>query len=123
MQLGQPSLSPCFRRFAEGKAYADQCIYHPATGRLFSTDGLAMDLAIAFLDKVSGASCWSKPWSCVNGNCDSHYAISDVYFVEVCVINHVCRNKAELFALQVGELFECDLDEAAVLEMEGLLKG
>ena len=64
-----------------------------------------------------------KPWSCVNGNCDSHYAISDVYFVEVCVINHVCRNKAELFALQVGELFECDLDEAAVLEMEGLLKG
>ena len=32
-------------------------------GRLFSTDGCAMDSTIAFLDKVSGASCWNKPWS------------------------------------------------------------
>ena len=37
-QLEQPSFSPWFRRFAKGKAWAEQCIYHPATGRLFSLD-------------------------------------------------------------------------------------
>ena len=38
MQLEQPSPSPCLRRFAKKKAYAEQCIYHPATGRLVSLD-------------------------------------------------------------------------------------
>ena len=37
-QLEQPSFSPWFRRFAKGTAWAEQCIYHPATGRLFSLD-------------------------------------------------------------------------------------
>ena len=63
-----------------------------------------------------------NPWACV-GNCETNYAISDVYFVEICVISHVCKNREELFALEVGELFECDLDEAAFRELEVLLRG
>ena len=38
LEQEQPSFSPWFRRFAKGKAWAEQCIYHPATGRLFSLD-------------------------------------------------------------------------------------
>ena len=51
------------------------------------------------------------------------YAISDVYFIEVCVISHVCRNRAELFKLEVGQLFECDFDDRAYLELHSLLRG
>ena len=51
------------------------------------------------------------------------YAISDVYFAEVCVVSHVCRNRARLFSLEVGELFECDIDEGAFRELRELLSG
>ena len=51
------------------------------------------------------------------------YAIPDVYFAEVCVISHACRNRRELFRLDVGTLFECDFDERAFLELRTLLRG
>ena len=44
-----------------------------------------------------------------------------MYFAEVCVI--VRKNKEELFSLETGMLFECDLDEAAYLELRTLLRG
>ena len=56
-------------------------------------------------------------------HCAHTYAISDVYFAEVCVVSHVCRNRARLFSLEVGELFECDIDEGAFRELRELLSG
>ena len=64
---------------------------------------------------------FDHPQQCV-GDCSSSYAVSDVYFVEVCLTSHVCRNRKELFGLALGSLFECDFDEAAFLELEALLK-
>lgn len=65
---------------------------------------------------------FDDPQFCV-GDCSTNYAISDVYFAEVCVTSHVCKNKEELFSLETGMLFECDFDEAAYLELRTLLKG
>ena len=64
---------------------------------------------------------WEEPEECVFGSCADHYAISSVYFAEVCVLNHVCRNGKRLFELEVGELFECDLDVEAFVGLRGLL--
>ena len=51
------------------------------------------------------------------------YSVSDVYYAEVCVTAHACRNGAELFELEVGELWECDLDEDRFRELRTLLSG
>jgi len=58
---------------------------------------------------------WRPPAGCVNGACDSkHYAVSDVFYVEACLISSVCRNRERLFAsLGVGEDFACDFDAEA----------
>ena len=42
----------------------------------------------------------------------SHYAVSDVYFGEICVISSICRNSWQLFSVARGEAFHCDFDEA-----------
>ena len=60
---------------------------------------------------------FEDPGSCVGG-CGSGYAISDVYFAEVCVVSHVCHNRDELFTLGYGDHFECDLDEGAFSELQ-----
>ena len=66
-----------------------------------------------------------NPPQCENdrNHCAHTYAISDVYYAEVCVVSHVCRNRARLFSLEVGELFECDIDEGAFRELRELLSG
>ena len=57
----------------------------------------------------------NPPKGCVNGDCGNGYAVSDVYYAEVCVMSHSCRNREALFRLRVGELFVCDFDETAFL--------
>ena len=66
-----------------------------------------------------------NPPQCDNdrNHCAHTYPISDVYYAEVCVVSHVCRNRARLFSLEVGELFECDIDESAFRELRELLSG
>ena len=49
--------------------------------------------------------------------------MSDVYYAEICVLSHVCRNGARLFSLRVGELFECLFSEAKFQSLHSLLKG
>jgi len=49
------------------------------------------------------------------------YAISDVYFLEICTYSHVCRNRNVLFSLGIGEIFVCDFDEAAFYEFRSLM--
>ena len=63
----------------------------------------------------------NPPKGCVNGDCGNGYAVSDVYYTEVCVMSHICRNRDALFKLRVGELFECDFDEAAFLGLRNIL--
>ena len=63
----------------------------------------------------------NPPRGCVNGDCRQGYAVSDVYYVEVCVLSHICANRDELFTLGVGDLFTCNLDEAAFRELRRML--
>ena len=49
-------------------------------------------------------------------------AISDVYFVELCVLSHVCANRDEIFELGVGQIFVCDFEEDAFLGLKDLLR-
>lgn len=63
---------------------------------------------------------WRPPAGCVNGACDEHhYAVSDVFYVEACLISAVCKNRNELFTtLGVGEDFVCDFDEEAYDQLQ-----
>ena len=65
---------------------------------------------------------WDPPDPCLSGNCQWGFATSDVFFWEVCFFNHVCRNKADLFRVEVGELFECDFDLSAFQTLQHILK-
>ena len=38
------------------------------------------------------------------------FTLGDVFFAELCVTYAVCRNRARLFELEVGETMECDMD-------------
>ena len=64
--------------------------------------------------------CFSGP----NGQCGPKtYAVSDVYYAEICVLSTVCRNGEQLFRLGVGELFECEFDPAKFLGLRTMLMG
>jgi len=49
------------------------------------------------------------------------YATDDVFFLEVCLFNQLCRNGDELFSLGVGEGFQCDYDPYSATELQKLL--
>lgn len=40
------------------------------------------------------------------------YALGDVFFAELCVTFTICKNRGDLFRLDVGETFVCDMDPA-----------
>lgn len=65
---------------------------------------------------------WTPPAGCVNG-CGSGYAVSDVFYVEACLLSHVCSNRERLFQLGVGEDFVCELDQGAFRSLEAVGKG
>lgn len=54
---------------------------------------------------------WQRPdsWPCnKHGQCPrGKFAVGDVFFAEVCIMNRVCQNRQALFELEAGELFEC----------------
>ena len=39
-----------------------------------------------------------------------HYAVSDVYFAEVCMLARICSNLWKLFTVGRGEMFYCDFE-------------
>ena len=49
------------------------------------------------------------------------YATADIFFLEVCLFNQVCRNHAALFALRQDEAFECDFSPSRFAELQQLL--
>jgi hypothetical protein len=57
----------------------------------------------------------------VAGSCDDGYATDDIFFLEVCLYTHICKNHEELFMLKVGDFFVCKFDEKAFDELEVLL--
>ena len=79
-------------------------------GALPGQHGRTLQFSIAPKDLDVGI--FDHPLDCVGG-CGSGYAVSDVYYAEVCVVSHVCKNRDELFRLGYGDPFVCDLDEHA----------
>ena len=46
----------------------------------------------------------------------------DVLYLEVCVFNEICANGADLFNLEVGQPFRCDLHDAKFEELALMLQ-
>lgn len=49
------------------------------------------------------------------------YSSNLVFYLEVCFYSRICANGHELFKLQVGQPWRCDLDEAAFWELSGVI--
>ena len=58
----------------------------------------------------------------VQGDCNDGYATDAIFFLEVCLFSHLCKNTHELFSLNVGDFFVCDFDFSAFDELEVLLR-
>jgi len=61
---------------------------------------------------------WTDPgatrptYPCEGSWCDPNgYTVGDVFFAEMAISTTLCRNRAQLYRLRVGEFFVCDLDE------------
>jgi len=62
-----------------------------------------------------GDGWWGEPhWE--------RYAVSDVFYGEVCVLSTVCRNAWQLFSVNRGETFVCDYNEAGYRELANILQ-
>ena len=57
------------------------------------------------------------------GKCNAadNYANDDVYFLEVCIFNEICRNGAQMFRLAQYADFFCDLSFEALGRLRTLL--
>ena len=49
---------------------------------------------------------------------DVCYSSQDIYFLEVCILNSICDNGAQLFELQVGQIFHCELSESRLEQVK-----
>ena len=49
------------------------------------------------------------------------YATDDVFYLEVCILNQICENGAEIFDLNVGDPFRCQVSDARMRELQSLL--
>lgn len=49
------------------------------------------------------------------------YATDDVFYLEVCTLNQICENGAELFDLNVGDPFRCQVSDERIRELQSLL--
>ena len=46
---------------------------------------------------------------------------ADVYYLEVCIFAMICGNGADIFGLEEGQIFNCQLDEAMFTEFQAML--
>ena len=51
------------------------------------------------------------------------FAVSDVFFAELAILNIICANSADLFAVGVGESFACEEDAEGFAPLRALLIG
>ena len=54
-------------------------------------------------------------------SCDSGYATDDIFFLEACIFNQICSNGEELWSLNVGDAWRCDLDSERFAELQAML--
>ena len=52
------------------------------------------------------------------GGRDYGYSTDDIFYLEVCMFNRICRNGHALFNLRIGEPFLCDFYEAGVRSLQ-----
>ena len=56
---------------------------------------------------------WTAPttYPCDDGqSCSHRYTVGDVFYSEACTLLRICRNGADVFKLEKGVRFRCDLD-------------
>ena len=52
-----------------------------------------------------------------------YFPVGDVFYLETCLLNHLCRNRGQLFQVEATAPFECDVDMQRYRELESLLRG
>ena len=62
------------------------------------------------------------------GACDSYapagcgngwgYGTSDIFYLEVCIFERICRNGADLYNLNVGDNFHCEVSRQGMLQLK-----
>jgi len=57
------------------------------------------------------------------GGCDrwTEFANDDIYPLEVCLFSQVCKNHEELFSIEAGEAFECEMDVPGFRNLQSML--
>lgn len=78
-----------------------------APGRLEPTGG---GRPIGSCTGYHPAGCW-----------DDGYASSDIFYLEACMFSMMCKNREEFFRLNVGDTWQCELDEGGYARMRDLL--
>ena len=61
------------------------------------------------------------PWSTVHRKHAYGFATDDVFFLEVCIFNQICRNHEDLFTMNVGDVFHCDFSEEHFHDLQKIL--
>mgnify|MGYP007078100274 CR=1 FL=1 len=84
-------------------------------GKLPHQDGRKVSFATAPRDLQ--LIWWNDPSTHPTFDPGYGYALGDVYFAEVAVIFTVCANREELFDLDVGETFVCEMDHTSFKHM------
>jgi len=56
-----------------------------------------------------------------NKHCNGNYATDDIFFLEVCMFNQICKNGDDLWLLEVGQEWECEFDEWRFDELQDIL--
>jgi hypothetical protein len=93
-------------------------------GKLPGQRGREMHFALAprdlswwgYEDPGSTGSWWMEPRG-------QTFAVSDVYYAEVAILNRLCGNAQSLFGVGRGATFECDEDADGLPELRRLLVG
>ena len=51
------------------------------------------------------------------------YASGDIFYLEVCLLNAICENGAELFSLAIGQEWHCQLSEERLARLKATMIG
>mgnify|MGYP003311313124 CR=1 FL=1 len=49
------------------------------------------------------------------------YATDDIFYLETCILSAICANADELFRLDAGELFSCQVEAQRVRDLQRVL--
>mmetsp|Transcript_27979 Transcript_27979/g.46353 ORF Transcript_27979/g.46353 Transcript_27979/m.46353 type:complete len:384 (+) Transcript_27979:168-1319(+) len=71
-------------------------------------------IRFATTPKIDVQSFLFRDGGCDQHDCALHYSVNDVFFVEVALISYLCKNREEVFGLEVGDEFDCDFDTEAL---------